>query len=146
MLVPINFWILVAGGPAAAPPPGDVQLCERALSAHRMGDAARAVDELCHSRRPIAVELDAPRDVRAFRLPSDARSIAGDEAAHSPRELALREISFGEGGLGGKIWEAGIAMAIWVSLHEDRLRGRRVLELGSGVGMGGLAASQVCRL
>ena len=140
MLVPINFWILVAGGSAAAPPQVDVELCERVLSAHRLGDAALAVGELCNSRRPIAVELDAPRDARAFRLPSDAGSVADDEA---PRELALREISFGEGGLGGKIWEAGIAMAIWVSLHEERLRGRRVLELGSGVGMAGLAASQV---
>ena len=140
MLVPINFWILVAGGSAAAPPHVDVELCERVLSAHRLGDAALAVGELCNSRRPIAVELDAPRDARAFRLPSDAGSVADDEA---PRELALREISFGEGGLGGKIWEAGIAMAIWVSLHEERLRGRRVLELGSGVGMAGLAASQV---
>ena len=39
------------------------------------------------------------------------------------------------------MWEAGIALAIWLSRNEPVVRGKRVLELGSGVGIAGLAAS-----
>ena len=43
---------------------------------------------------------------------------------------------------GHRVWEAGIALAIWLSLNGlDVVRGKRVLELGSGVGIAGLAAS-----
>ena len=100
--VPINLWLLCAG-PAAAPPPLDVQLARRVLSAHQeTGDAAAAIDELSCAGRPIAVELAAERNERAFRLPG------------SSRPLALRELSFGEGGLGGTVWAASIALALWL--------------------------------
>jgi len=128
LLAPVNFWLLVSGG-ASAPPASDVSLCERVVLAHQAGDATEAIDMLCAAGRPVAVETSAPQFCRSLRLPS-----AG-------RPLTIREVSFGEGGLGGTMWEASIAMAIWLATNAQRVRGRAVLELGAGVGTPGLAAA-----
>ena len=125
-MVPINFWLLVSG--SAAPPISDVQLCQHVLTAHRRGDATSEIASLVATGRPVAVELEAPPESRSIFLPCTARAIA------------LQEISFGDAGFGGKVWEAGIALGIWLAERQERVRGQRVLELGSGVGFAGLAA------
>lgn len=38
------------------------------------------------------------------------------------------------------LWESAVGMAEWLHAHADVVRGRRVLELGCGLGLAGLAA------
>lgn len=60
----------------------------------------------------------------------------------SVRRLVVQEIEngvFGSAGTGSSTWEAAIAMALHFSSHHNLLLpGGRVLELGSGVGAGGI--------
>lgn len=125
-VTPINFWLLCSAG--MPPPSADLQLCSDVIDAYHAGDTTAAIDKLASSSRPIAVELDAPAEQRRFHLPGNT-------------VLKLRERSFGEASYGHRVWEAGIAMAIWLSgPNADLLRGRSVLELGAGVaGIGSLA-------
>ncbi|KAG1702479.1 hypothetical protein DVH05_009429 [Phytophthora capsici] len=50
---------------------------------------------------------------------------------------------FNEVGL--KLWEAGWLLAEYVLAHKSEFRGRKVLELGAGVGFTGLVLACVCR-
>ena len=125
-VAPVDFWVLCASTPA----PTDLDLCRAVVDAHRSdGASGPAVDDLARAGRPIAVEVAAEKDCRAFRLP------------HQPQALTLREDTFGGCGFGHRVWEAGVALAIWLSLNSSLVKGRRVLELGSGVGIGGIAAA-----
>ena len=46
-------------------------------------------------------------------------------------------------GLGYALWDAGVGLGIWLGLNRDKLAGKRILELGSGVGIAGVAAALV---
>ena len=46
-------------------------------------------------------------------------------------------------GLGYALWDAGVGLGIWLALNRDKVAGKRVLELGSGVGIGGVTAALV---
>ena len=122
--IPINFWLLVEGdGP---PPPDDVSLCAQCCENHRASDAAAVERDLeALSARAAAVELCG--DARTFLLPG-------------ARLARVGEVSFGEGGLGHSVWDAGIALSIWLARNPEVVAGERVLELGSGVGLGGVSA------
>ena len=85
---------------------------------------AAALDAL--QQRPVVVEtLDEQR--RVFSL--------------QPVAITLRELTFGTAGLGYSVWDAGVGMSLWLSQHAEAVRGKRVLELGSGVGIAGIAAA-----
>jgi hypothetical protein len=133
-MVPIDFWLLCAA-PAVGqlvPPDAHVALCRDVVEEHRAGNPAatqEAIDALSAAGKPIAVELGAGDGQRCFRLP------------HRDAPLTLLESSFGEAGFGHRVWEAGIGLAIWLSLNPSRLHGKRVLELGSGVGIAGITAA-----
>jgi len=75
----------------------------------------------------------------------DADCREGDKAPLGPElaSLELQEIDHGvlDGvGTGSTTWESSIAMALYFSAHPDQVRGK-VLELGSGVGLGGILSS-----
>jgi len=88
-----------------------------------------------HDRSPAvpspALELP-PTDARHFTI-----------GAHN-QTTHFREISFGEGKLGSSIWDGGIALAMQLASDQGiaLLSGKRVLELGSGVGLTGLVAAR----
>eukprot|EP00284_Hemiselmis_tepida_P001540 CAMPEP_0174944678 /NCGR_PEP_ID=MMETSP1355-20121228/79721_1 /TAXON_ID=464990 /ORGANISM="Hemiselmis tepida, Strain CCMP443" /LENGTH=242 /DNA_ID=CAMNT_0016191999 /DNA_START=135 /DNA_END=860 /DNA_ORIENTATION=+ len=70
---------------------------------------------------------------RSFRLAS----------AGGGERVTVGEATYEDCGLGSKVWESSICLAAWLSLHPDTVRGRRVLELGAGTGVGGLLAAQL---
>jgi predicted nicotinamide N-methyase len=43
-----------------------------------------------------------------------------------------------EAGLGSKVWESSLALACWALMNPAAVSQRRVLELGSGCGFGGV--------
>ena len=61
-------------------------------------------------------------------------------------EINIRELSIIEAGIGCAIWDASIILSrfIFDSLHE-KIRNKRVLELGSGVGLPGIMAARYAR-
>ena len=50
---------------------------------------------------------------------------------------------FGSAGTGSTTWESSIAMSLYFATQPDLLLGK-IIELGSGVGVGGMLLSQVC--
>ena len=57
--------------------------------------------------------------------------------------LTLYECSFYEGKLGYQVWPAALAGAAWACKNKALFEGKRVLELGSGVGLFGCAIAVV---
>ena len=55
--------------------------------------------------------------------------------------LRVREQSFGEASFGGVVWHSGFALGRFLASHPHLVAGRRCVELGSGCGIGGLAAA-----
>lgn len=54
--------------------------------------------------------------------------------------VSVHETSIEDGGLGHCVWDSGVALSIWLSINaRETVHGRRVLELGSGVGITGIA-------
>jgi predicted nicotinamide N-methyase len=71
-------------------------------------------------------------------LPHNARAIVNLGIVQ--RQVCIQEIDqgvFGSAGTGATTWESSIAMALLVSSQPNLLKGH-VLELGSGVGLGGI--------
>lgn len=74
-----------------------------------------------------------------------------DEDVEAPRrflvagkhDIRVQELSFYQGKLGAKVWPCGIATATWCAANAHLFAGKRVLELGSGVGLSGLACAAV---
>jgi len=46
-------------------------------------------------------------------------------------------------GVGARVWDAGVGLSIWLQRHSESCAraGKAVLELGSGVGVGGISAA-----
>lgn len=128
-----NFWLLTPLLPSGEPEisPHDLKRCRAVLDASKGSDLEALQDRLSDlNGRPVCIEFSdqAEPERKAFRLPT------GDV-------MTISELSFGSGGLGGTTWDAGVALAIWLSLDPacaafpyrgaDTYRDRRVLELGS---------------
>ncbi|KAL1504298.1 hypothetical protein AB1Y20_010705 [Prymnesium parvum] len=151
--LPVNFWLLSRSG--EAPPPHDVQLCNRCCQNIDDGDAAALAANLAALEScAVAVELGPeeggapppPPRVVELRPGELAEQLCarGPRAFQLPRRghpLEIGEAPFDEGGLGHSVWDASIGLAVWLTRHAEAVRGARVLELGSGVGLGGVAAA-----
>ena len=55
----------------------------------------------------------------------------------------MREMDYGEGGLGWRVWPSALLMAQWLAAHPRLVAGKSVLELGSGLGLPGLLAGRL---
>jgi len=132
--VPTSFWLLQAGREDMQ---ADVALFSRFCAST---DAAATLAELDESDR-IAVEVepiaklhdDPPADLaslspRLFLLPGGAA-------------VRIHEFDSPDGGTGSRVWDAAIAMSTWLSRRGESLRGKSVLELGSGTGLVGISAA-----
>ena len=71
--------------------------------------------------------------LRAFEAFGNVRASATPNAA-----CTVAEIPYKEGGLGSKVWESSLALACWALMNSAAVQGKRVLELGSGCGFGGV--------
>jgi len=123
----VDFWLLTAN---MQPATSDVVACRAVVEQQRRGDAdgvAAALEEL--STRPVIVEKRDRKERRVFELPGGVTPVT------------LRELTFGTAGIGHSVWDAGVALSLWLSQHSEAVRGKRVLELGSGVGISGIAAA-----
>ena len=77
----------------------------------------------------------------AFTVPSGRRGGDGEPAAS--RELVLRvEPRHNEVGL--RMWEAGYLLTEYIVINPALVRGKRVVELGAGLGLTGMAAAACC--
>lgn len=150
--LPINFWLLSSD---SSPPQLDVQLCNKCCQSIDAGDR----DGLEHGLAQLSAcsvsvelkpeELDTPPPTRVVQLESG--DMAEELVASGPRTfllpggltLRVEEVPYSDGGLGHNVWDASIALAIWLARNNNAILGKDVLELGSGVGMGGLAAGAI---
>jgi len=113
---PVDSWLLTVQTPS--------------WRRRRRGDAHELVAALKElPRRPRIVEKLDHKKRRVFELPGGATPIT------------LRELTFETAGFGHRVWDAGVALSLWLSQHAETVRGKHVLELGSGVGISGIAAA-----
>ena len=106
------------------------------------GGATSCAVELEPSSSPDA----APDGARRF-LFGGPRAVTATGAAHvralldgGARAVTVGEIAFGEGKLGHRCWPSSVALAQWMATAPDApARAPRVLELGAGCGLVGLA-------
>ena len=57
------------------------------------------------------------------------------------------QLLFPHGKDGFHLWEAGIVLSRYLIKNKERIKGKRILELGSGVGIGGITAlkTELCK-
>ena len=129
------------------------------VSSLRAGDsvaAERGLDALL--ARPIAIEFEPPGNndggtvvhrwsdgllaeelsasgPRLFLVPDSLQGEKGRALAH------VEEVSYSDGGLGSRVWDASVGLSIWLCRNAHLVKGKEVLELGSGVGLSGICAA-----
>ena len=59
-----------------------------------------------------------------------------------PLLMHVREIPFSYGKLGGQIWYAAVAFGQYVAMNGSMFKGKKILELGAGLGLPGLIAAK----
>ena len=144
---PVNFWLL-------ADRDADLTEDDAAVGAYwqRLRANESAETELAQlMRRPIAVEFELP-SAAAEVFPWSEGEAAEEIGAGGQRifllpggvgAVRIDETDSAAGGLGHGVWDAAIGLALWLASDpEQRVRGQSVLELGSGVGLGGISAAR----
>jgi predicted nicotinamide N-methyase len=84
----------------------------------------------CDTAVTVELGAGASEGTRRFQLPGG-------------HVVGVRETTFGEGKLGASLWSSGIALATWLCADPSRTLGKSVLELGSGIGLSGLACASI---
>lgn len=135
---PTAFWLLQAGSEDMQ---ADVALCARCCESVDAAALESSLASLTASGR-IAVELEPvmlPGDPPAPSSPRNPPVYLGSEAAElltsfGPRSFLLpggvlarvNEFDFADGGTGSRVWDAAIAMSVWLSRHGHDLQGKTV--------------------
>ena len=52
---------------------------------------------------------------------------------------------FSDGEEGKRLWEAGIVLSRFLAENPELLKGKSVLEVGSGCGVAGISAAKLCK-
>jgi len=59
-----------------------------------------------------------------------------------PCLVHIRELPFSFGKLGGSVWYTAVALAQYLAMDPVKIKNKRILELGAGVGIPGIVASK----
>lgn len=125
---------------------------EAGISAEKM-PVRRPLSPRSHLDRSVASEQEVKGEKEDKLAPGElvvfsAASAAEDKSARvrefyvgSGAALRLQELDTASAGLGHAVWASGLALAAFVSAHQNDFAGKRVLELGGGVCLPGLAAA-----
>ena len=159
--VPINFWLLQHSTQSLDV---EVALCS-AVCASEDAEALERNLAAVITRECVAVEIQPLQDdddgVASMPLLNEGERPApiilsdGTIAEElglfedGPRSFVMpggqlarvREFDFKDGGTGCCVWDAAVGLSIWLTQHADVVRGKRCLELGSGVGLCGITAA-----
>ena len=142
-LVPVNFWALSSGDLVQHTAEHQKLLDDLnesrddPISVQRCLEAAQGASVSVElSEEPDWWTKTSSRWGTSWRLGTFERHFRlGGQTA------CVREVGVEDGGLGHCVWDAGIALSIWLSCNAaSAVQSRRVLELGSGVGISGISA------
>ena len=94
-----------------------------------------------HGASSTGIELEDVAPVVVGELEGATRSyeFSGVKGSVGRTQVSVKTLPHDEGNLGGRVWSSSIAMGMWAAAHPELFEGRHVLELGSGVGLGGVA-------
>ena len=56
-------------------------------------------------------------------------------------KVGCRELEFETSGVGFRVWDASVVLAVWIHNNANLVKNKSVVEIGSGCGLGGLAAT-----
>jgi predicted nicotinamide N-methyase len=153
--IPTNFYLLQRQGDTLDK---EVALC-CACAASSSKEALEQSLASLTGLDTVAVEIEAidaaetDDDATAPSLVQWSETMVAEEITDctkcGPRSFLLpgavlarvHEFEFAEGGTGSRVWDAAVAMSLWIARNADALKGRRLLELGSGVGLAGISAA-----
>jgi predicted nicotinamide N-methyase len=154
--VPTAFWLLQAGSEDMS---ADVALCSKCCGSANAEELEASVAALTATGR-VAVECEpitTPDDPQPLKTKTKtapnpaflAGATAEELTSFGPRTFLLpggalarvNEFDFEDGGTGSRVWDAAIAMGIWLARNEELFCGKSVLELGSGTGFSGICAA-----
>lgn len=93
------------------------------------------------AQRPGSGQRDGPTGRRQFSTAATLRPLRFDVAGGAALKLHELGGSHGPQRTGGKTWDSAFVLAAWLAEHASDVRGRRVIELGSGTGLAGLSAA-----
>lgn len=106
-----------------------------------------ATDELVYGRTYVSDVLAAcVRGERAYCRVADTSARAPAVCAYALGKgvrVRVRELHVAQGGVGWRVSVGALVQAQWLATHAHVVRGRAVLELGAGLGVGGLVAAQL---
>lgn len=151
--IPTTFWLLQGEGEDMST---DVALCAKccksadAAALEESLGALTATGRVAVEIEPLALPGDPPSTVAASTTPIViGNALAEEITSGGPRSFLfpggmlarVNEFDFEDGGTGSRVWDAAIAMSVWITRHADRFRGKSVLELGAGTGLCGICAA-----
>uniref|UniRef100_A0A7S0Q1V5 Calmodulin-lysine N-methyltransferase n=1 Tax=Coccolithus braarudii TaxID=221442 RepID=A0A7S0Q1V5_9EUKA len=150
---PINFWLLRQEGVVSADEDrlvsayisslrvGDSDAEEKALAALTARTIAVEFEPSCHSASTSVVELVELSD----GVLAEEIGVDGPRTFMMPGSRVARvdQVEYAAGGLGARAWDASVGLGIYLSQNTRFVLGKSVLELGSGVGLGGISAALV---
>lgn len=144
--VPTDFWMLQRGRECMDE---DVRLCGVCCASTDAPSLRTSLGAL--AKRPgIAVEIEPFHQGPARQpLTWSGDELAEEITASGPRSFLLpgamhasvNELDFADGGTGARVWDAAVALSIWLRRNSERVRGKSLLELGAGVGLSGISAA-----
>ncbi|KAL6065705.1 Methyltransferase-like protein 22 [Balamuthia mandrillaris] len=110
-------------------------------------------NEVCSLAMEALNLLQAPatNKIRTFRFVGSSANdsvedgSSKDEMVRNERVIRICVDHMDNVGVGWKIWESAIILARWWHSRQNLLEGKRVLELGAGVGLVGILAAPYCR-
>ena len=147
---PVNFWLLADRDADLTEDDAAVGAYWQSLRAKDAAETERCLAQLME--RPIAVEFELP--TAASEVFSWSEGEAAEEIGAGGQRtfllpggvgaVRIDETDSESGGLGHGVWDAAIGLALWLASDPEgrRVRGQSVLELGSGVGLGGISAAR----